>query len=284
MGATAFARSIGLDRSALSQFLAEGSTRLPRAETLARIAETHGVSLDWLLGLSQSEDVVGEIAEALEIERSAPSGGGESPIARWHAEAVGYKIRYVPQSIPDLLLTEEVTRHVFGGPRVRAETKIEAATSQLAYTRRPETDMEVCMPRQTFEALAAGAWAWSRLDAGVRRAQIAHARMLVEELYPTFRLFLYDGRSAFSAPYTVFGPLRAALYVGGLYVVVNSVEHIRALSRHFDELIRKAEIPPDRAGAFLAGLEARDGGRRGAGRDEGGRKDAGSAGERRLPG
>jgi hypothetical protein len=79
---------------------------------------------------------------------------------------------------------------------------------------------------------------------------------LTEELYPTFRLFLYDGRRRFAAPYTVFGPQRAALYLGGLYLVVNSVEHIRALTRHFDGLIRNAVIGPDRVSAHLAGLAA----------------------------
>ena len=62
----AFARAIGLDRSALRQLMAPGSTRLPRAETLCRIAEQHSVSLDWLLGLSQSDSVATEISTTLD--------------------------------------------------------------------------------------------------------------------------------------------------------------------------------------------------------------------------
>ncbi|MGH6860360.1 MAG: helix-turn-helix domain-containing protein, partial [Phyllobacterium sp.] len=50
---SAFASSVGIDRSALSQLLSGQSTRLPRVETLLNIAERHAVSLDWLLGLSQ---------------------------------------------------------------------------------------------------------------------------------------------------------------------------------------------------------------------------------------
>ena len=48
---SAFAATVGIDRSALSQLLAGASTRLPRAETLLNIAAEHKVSLDWLLGL-----------------------------------------------------------------------------------------------------------------------------------------------------------------------------------------------------------------------------------------
>src|SRR5918998_1043974 len=63
----AFAKSVGLDRSALTELLSGGSLRLPRAETLRRIAERYSVSLDWLLGLSQDEMLAAEIRPALEI-------------------------------------------------------------------------------------------------------------------------------------------------------------------------------------------------------------------------
>ena len=99
-----FAAAVGIDRSALSQLLSGASTRLPRAETLLNIAAENKVSLDWLLGLSQDEGLTGEIRESLEIEEA--SGGFERTlIAKWHAEAAGTKIRYVPAGIPDLLRT-----------------------------------------------------------------------------------------------------------------------------------------------------------------------------------
>lgn len=47
---SSFAAGVGIDRSALSQLLSGASTRLPRAETLLSIAESHRVSLDWLWG------------------------------------------------------------------------------------------------------------------------------------------------------------------------------------------------------------------------------------------
>jgi hypothetical protein len=79
---------------------------------------------------------------------------------------------------------------------------------------------------------------------------------LCNELYPTFRWFLYDGRQLFSAPVTVFGPLRAALYIGQTYFVFTSTEHIRVLSRHVDELIRAAVIQPPGVPEFVRGLLA----------------------------
>ena len=250
----AFAATIGLDRSALSQLLADGSTRLPRAETLQRLAEAHHISLDWLLGLSQSDRLATEIAPTLEIEE-ASEANDDTRLARWHREALGYKIRYVPATIPDLLRTADVILYQHGSGRgPQPETLIREAGRRLAYSRRPETDMEVCMPRQTLEMLAHGQGQWSDLPSDQRVAQLTHMAMLLEELYPTFRLFLFDGQTGFSAPYTVFGPLRAALYVGEMYLVINSVEHIRALADHFDGLIRAAVINPHEAGAFVRGL------------------------------
>ncbi|MCP5368046.1 MAG: helix-turn-helix transcriptional regulator [Hyphomicrobiales bacterium] len=253
-GQSRFAARIGVDRSALSQLMARGSTRLPRAETLVAIAEVGGVSLDWLLGLSQNDQLSAEIAPVLAIEEG-PSGPDDSRLQAWRREAEGYKIRYVPSSLPDLLRTPAVIAYEHGtdaGPKV--ETRIAAADHGLAYTRKPETDMEVCMPLQRLDTFAAGSGIWSGLDTATRRQQIDHMARLTDELYPTFRLFLYDGLHAFSAPYTVYGPLRAALYVGDMYLVLNATEHIRALIDHFDRLIRDARVPASDAAAHLRDL------------------------------
>ena len=251
-----FAGRVGLDRSALSHFLDAASTRMPRAEALCDIARSEGVTTDGLLGLTQSASDAAAIAPALEIEQT-DNGRGETLLATWHQQAVGYKIRYVPGTIPDLLRTEAVLAYEFGSPETaKAAAKADQGRRLLAYTRRPETDMEVCMPLQTLEQLARGSGIWSGLADSDRRDQLRHMARLTEELYPTFRLFLYDARSRFSPPYTVFGPQRAALYLGSLYLVVNSVEHIRALTRHFDMLIRAATIGPDRAAGHLSSLSA----------------------------
>jgi hypothetical protein len=55
-------------------------------------------------------------------------------------------------------------------------------------------------------------------------------------------------------PYTVFGAMRAAIYVGEMYFVFTSTEHIRELSRHFDQLIRAARVQPHELAAFIRKL------------------------------
>jgi transcriptional regulator with XRE-family HTH domain len=253
---SAFAASIGIDRSALTQLLSGQSTRLPRADTLRRIAERYSVSLDWLLGLSQDETLAAEIRPALEIAEAAGSGE-ETPIERWHKEAIGYKIRYVPAQVPDFLRTPEVIAYEHSGGRGSASSQLRNAEFRLDYNRRPETDMEVCMPRQRLELLAEGRGQWRGLSCDARRAQLRHMAELVDELYPSFRLFLYDQLESFSIPYTVFGPQRAAIFVGDMYLVLNATEHIRSLTRHFDNLIRRAVVSAHETAAFIRGLEMR---------------------------
>ncbi|RUU67193.1 helix-turn-helix domain-containing protein, partial [Mesorhizobium sp. M7A.T.Ca.TU.009.01.1.2] len=147
---SAFATAVGIDRSALSQLLSGASTRLPRAETLLNIAAEFKVSLDWLLGLSQDEGLTGEIRESLEIEE-APDGFDRTLLAKWHAEAAGTKIRYVPAGIPDLLRTETLVDYEAGITNKSRLAQAGETQYRIDYNRRPETDMEVCMPRHTLE-------------------------------------------------------------------------------------------------------------------------------------
>jgi transcriptional regulator with XRE-family HTH domain len=267
----AFAERIGIDRSTLAQVLSAANDRLPRAETLAAIAADQQVSIDWLLGLSQE----GPLAPAIIQQSLTVEPGGHSPaderLTRWHAEAAGYKVRYVPSSLPDLLKTDELIRYEyrdFAGPI--PESRIEAASARLATQRRPESDMEVCSPRQTIESFARGEGIWRDFDIAARRRQLVRMIALVDELYPTFRWFLYDGAKRYSVPFTVFGPKRVAIYVGHMYLVFNSTEHIRMLTGNFDDLIRAAMMqPPEVAGfirSLLAELDAGSGNRK-AGRD-----------------
>lgn len=250
-----FAKRCGIDRSALSQFLDPGTTRLPRAESVCAIASAETVSADWLLGLSQSETAISEVARVTSIEM-IEGNSGETRLAEWHRESVGYKIRYVPATLPDLLRTQAVVQYEFRSEeREMIDAKTDQARNQLDYTRKPETDMEVVMPLQQLAGFAAGTGIWSGLARGARQAQLDHMTRLLDELYPTFRLFLYDGLKAFSAPFTVFGPIRAAIYLGDMYLVTHSVEQIRELTGRFDHLIRIAEIGPDRTAAHVAALK-----------------------------
>lgn len=250
-----FAAQAGLDRSTLSQLLSPGNDRLPRADTIAAIAEQWQVSTDWLLGLVQEEKIGTNIlSEAPEIARGASSYSDER-LARWRAEAVGYKIRYVPASLPDLLKSEEIisfeySRQGSAMPAIR----LEQAESRLAYTRRPETDLEVCSSLQSIEGFARGQGMWQTLPAASRRQQLEWMIGLVDELYPTLRWFLYDGLEHYSAPITIFGPTRAAVYIGNMYFVFNSTEHIRALTQHFDNLIRGAIVQPPEVPRLLKRL------------------------------
>ena len=96
-GVAAFLRDSGIDRSALSQFLDPEIDRLPRAESLRRIAEARGVTVDWLLSLSNAPEGRQEVAPSVQIESAEDTGSG-SPIDQWRREASGMKLRYVPSA------------------------------------------------------------------------------------------------------------------------------------------------------------------------------------------
>lgn len=251
---SAFAKVIGVDRSALSQLFSSRDGRLPRAETLAAISRTQGVSLDWLLGLSEDDQLAAEVAPEVAIEERA-GHADDSRLLEWRREAHGAKVRYVPAHLPDLLRIPEMTAHEFSASqRPMLENRLDTDRETLQLTRTPQSDMEVCLPRQRLEMLASGSGIYGDLPPEVRFKQISHMARLVEELFPAFRLFLFDGRAAFSAPYTVFGAKRAAVYIGDMYFVLNAQSHIESLSRHFDGLIRLAEIDARNAAEFLRGL------------------------------
>ncbi len=252
---SAFAERLGLDRSTLSQLMSGENVRLPRADTIVAIAASEQVSVDWLLGLSQEGQLGTEmVSQAAEI---APGAGtpADACLQRWHAEAAGYKIRYVPSNLPDLMKLEEVIRFEFGTQGAAIpEARRDMAEKRLAYSRRPETDMEACSSLQSVVAFARGESIWHDLPAEIRREQIEWMIQLSDELYPTFRWFLFDGLRSYSVPMTIFGPQRVALYTGPTYLVFNSTEHIRELTRQFDNLIRAAVIQPPDIGGFLTEL------------------------------
>ena len=255
---SALARSIGMDRSTLSQLLSTEHDRLPRAETVVALAATLQVSLDWLMGLSAEAKLGADIL--LESMQVTPSPGGpvDAGLARWRAEAIGYKIRYVPTTLPDLVKTDEVIEHEYRDFSTRdADRAIAESQGKLAYSRLPETDMEVCMPVQDVEGFARGEGLWRELSAPARGEQLERMIQLVEELYPSLRLYLYNGLTHYSVPFTVFGPSRAAIYIGQMYFVFNTTEHIRVLTRHFDSMVRAAVVHAAESARYLSKLRAR---------------------------
>lgn len=57
-------------------------------------------------------------------------------------------------------------------------------------------------------------------------------------------------------PYTVFGPYRAAIFVGEMYLVLNTTEAVLTMQRHFDGLIRVAKINAHEVAAYVSALKA----------------------------
>ena len=252
---SALARRAGIDRSTLAQLLSDDMDRLPRADTVAAIATELRVSLDWLLGLSHVQRLGADILhESLQIAESSQTPVDQM-LVRWFEEAAGYKMRYVPTTIPDIAKTEEVLHHEYRYFRTRGPDRaISASRDKLEQIRLPETDMEICISRQALEALASGGGIWRTLEASARRRQLDRLGEMAEELYPGLRIYLFDGLAHYSAPYTIFGRQRAALYVGQFYLVFETTEHIAALHRHFDDLIRAAVIQPAELVRFLTQL------------------------------
>ncbi len=249
---SAFAAKAGIDRSTLSQLLSTDNDRLPRAETLAAIAESARVSVDWLIGLSQEGRVGADILrQSVEVERD-PDGSADALLESWHAEAAGYKVRYVPTTLPDLLKTDRIIRYEYRRfEAVDAAESKKLAQAKLDLQRKSGSEMEACNSVQAIEGFARGEGIWRDLGPAMRKEQLDHIIKLVDELYPSFRWFLYDSRHRYSVPFTVFGPKRAVIYVGQMYWVFNSVEHIRVLTSHFESLIRAAVVQPHEIVPFL---------------------------------
>jgi hypothetical protein len=114
--------------------------------------------------------------------------------------------------------------------------------------------MEAATALHVIESFSRGDGRWQGLPPAARKAQIEHLIALCEELYPRFRWFLYDGLELYSAPITIFGPIRAAIYIGQNYLVLQSRDHIRSLIGHFDQLVRAAKMGPTDMPIYLRGL------------------------------
>ncbi|HUG63532.1 MAG TPA: helix-turn-helix transcriptional regulator [Methylomirabilota bacterium] len=242
---SAFARGAGIDRSTLAQLLDDRIDRLPRAETLVAVATHAHVSVDWLLGLSQSEQIGAEIIEAaLQFERTATSPIDDQ-FLEWLKDAVGVRIKTVPATFPDFLKSEAVLRFEYQDALVGdIDARIQFARTRLDFWRQPDTELETAFPLQQLDLLAKGAGRWSGMPVQERRQGLEHLRDVYDQLYPGIRAYLFDQRRTTSAPFTVFGTRRAAIYLGERYLVMNAIGHIRLLSQRFDELIRAASVLP----------------------------------------
>lgn len=253
---TAFAEAISIDRSALSQLINGPDPRLPRAETLLAIASRFHVTTDWLLGLSDDSGAVTQSLDTVHTE-AALDDQGRTAMERWHEDATGQKIRYVPAQLPDLMRTPEVITFQAQASEMERR-RLQAQTQRrLRLSRAPETDIEMCMPLQAFEIFAEGAGVWKGLPERARSAQLAHIARTVEELYPAFRMYLFDGRKRFAPPMTLFGYIRAAVYTGDKYLLIRSKQLIRELAQGFDGHIRASEVHAHEAADWVRALQRR---------------------------
>ena len=259
MSKSGLARETGADRSTVSILLSSDEGRLPNAQFAAECAAALGVSLDWLLGLSDRRERSADIISALMRIEDADRAPSDTHIFRWHEEARGYKIRHVPATLPDMLKSEDVLRFEYGASLGKTEDQaIGDMRDRLDYLRARDADYEIAMPVDTLESFAAGEGYWKGLPAAQRQNQLERLRRLTEELYPSLRLYLFDRKKVFSAPLTVFGPLQAAIYVGRFYLVFRERRQVMELSRHFDGLVREADREAKGTPAFIAGLTVSD--------------------------
>lgn len=250
-----FAASIGIDRSTLSQLLSTRNLRLPRADTIAAIAAGYQVSIDWLLGLTNQGPLGADLLSGpLEFEDFSSSSANDR-LLEWHQEASNYRVRYVPATLPDLTKTEQTASYEFRRYGVgRTDQSIRDTHVMLVQQRKVESEMEVCQSVQDIEGFAFGEGIWCDFPRADRIHQLEHMIVLTEELYPRFRWFLFDGREVYTAAFTLFGPLRAVVFIGQSYLVLNSTDHVRLFSNRFDELIRCATVQPNEIAGFLRTL------------------------------
>jgi len=257
-----------VDRSTVSALLGASQPRLPNAQVVAELAAALGVSADWLLGLSETRASIGEIlSRSLEVQ-AASRDPVDDQIERWHDQARGTKIRNVPSSLPAVAKTEAVLRVEYADGDRRAATAAPAGVSgelpaagsadQADIARRVVgSDLELCLPYQRLEALAAREGLWRALDREQAEEQIERLATLHTTLYPRVRIYLYDAAQHYSAPITVFGEQRAVVYLGRSYFAFTTQQHIVELTAQFDLLVRDATVEACDFATWLAALKRR---------------------------
>lgn len=251
------ARRVGVDRSTISQLLSEGSARLPNAQVVAECAGALGVSSDWLLGLSERPESAADLlANAMEIT-AASRALIDAQIFDWHIEAAGYKIRHVPAGLPDMMKTREVLAWEYEPSLGRTtDQAIGASEDRLHLMQQAKSDFEIAMPLHDVRAFSRAEGYYAGLDADIRRAQLDRMVELHEALYPSLRVSLFDARRLYSAPITVFGPMLAVIYLGQNYLAFRDTERVQAFTRHFDGLVREADVTEREFPAHLRALRA----------------------------
>ena len=240
---SSLARKTGADRSTLSQILAGTTARLPNGQLVAQCAKSLGVSADWLLGLSDQPDCLEQILAQAMTMVDAPRALIDAQIFEWHQEAAGYKIRHVPTGLPDMIKIRPMLEWEYAPSLGHTiDLAIASAEDRLNWMRQAQSDYEIALPIHELQAFARAEGYYSGCPWHIRIEQLKHLARLTSQLYPVMRVSLFDARKIYSAPITIFGPLRAVIYLGQKYLVFRVPDRIQALSQHFDGLIREAEI------------------------------------------
>ncbi|WP_120632947.1 helix-turn-helix domain-containing protein [Ruegeria sp. EL01] len=243
MSQSALARSIGVDRSTVSQLLTDAGARLPNAHVVGSCASALGVSADWLLSLSNRPESAAELLASSLSMAEAPRALVDERIFEWHQEAAGYKIRYVPATLPDMLKTRAVLEWEYAPHLGRtADQAIGASEDRLKWMRSAQSDYEIAMPLYEIHSFAYAAGYYEGLPLHVRLDQIDHLLDLCEQLYPRMRIYLFDAKRLYSAPVTIFGPLLCVFYAGSHYMAFRDRDRIEIFTRHFDTLVREADL------------------------------------------
>lgn len=240
---SSLARQIGVDRSTISQLLTDEGARLPNAHVVGACAAALGVSTDWLLSLSERPESAAELLASSLSMTEAPRALVDERIYDWHREAAGYKIRHVPAALPDMLKTRALLEWEYAPHLGRtADQAIGAAQDRLAWMHQAPSDYEIALPRFEFESFANATGYYTGLPLDTRLEQIDHFLALCDELYPRLRVYLFNAKRLYSAPVTIFGPLFCVFYAGSHYVAFRDSDRVETFTRHFDRLVREADL------------------------------------------
>ena len=240
---SSLARKTGADRSTLSQILAGTSARLPNGQLVAQCAHNLGVSADWLLGLSDKPGSLEHILAQAMTMVDAPRALIDAQLFAWHQEAAGYKIRHVPAGLPDMVKIRPMLEWEYAPSLGHTiDLAIASAEDRLNWMRQAQSDYEIALPLHELQGFARAEGYYRGCPKQIRIEQLKHLARLTEQLYPVMRICLFDARKIYSSPITIFGSLRAVIYLGQKYLVFRVPDRIQALSQHFDGLIRAAEI------------------------------------------
>ena len=252
---SSLARKTGADRSTLSQILAGTTPRLPNGQLVAQCANSLGVSADWLLGLSDQPDSLEQILEQAMTMVDAPRALIDAQIFAWHQRAAGYKIRHVPTGLPDMVKIRSMLEWEYAPSLGHTiDLAIASAEDRLNWMHQAQSDYEIALPIHELQAFARAEGYYSGCPRQILIEQLKHLAQLTAQLYPVMRFSLFDARKIYSAPITIFGPLRAVIYLGQKYLVFRVPDRIQALSQHLDGLIREAEIGTRELPAFIGAL------------------------------